>query len=154
MVQVELKRDTPTGVREEKFNVLTAVDYALDFAQQIVLPDRRRGVSQAFHSMWCRPEGFSRIVYMDPDQRWISDDFQQFLRERSIVLLSCATESRWQLGRVEIAQKMAQRVWRTPTEEQQKSSRPVPVCATTTCISTGSPVPSGSWAGNLESPVR
>ena len=71
--------------------------------------------------MWCRPCGPPRVVHVDPDQRWLSEDFQAFLRANSITLLSCATESNWQLGRVEIAQRilrmMAQRTWRT-------SSRP------------------------------
>ena len=123
VVQVELKRDTSTGVREDKFNVLTAVDYATDFAQQIVLPDRPNSVSRCFHNMWCRPYGPPKVVYVDPDQRWLSDDFQHFLHESGITLLSCATESHWQLGRVEVAQRvlrnMAQRTWRT-------ASRPGP----------------------------
>ena len=53
VVQVELKRDNPQGPQELKFNVLAAVDYATDFAQQIVLPDRPNSVSHCFHSMWC-----------------------------------------------------------------------------------------------------
>ena len=117
IVQVELKKDTPSGVEEVKFNVLTAVDYATDFAQQYVLPPGPRGVSRAFHELWCRPYGPPRVVYVDPDQRWISGDFQDFLRHNSITLLSAATESHWQIGRVEIAQRilrnMAKRVWRT-----------------------------------------
>ena len=117
IVQVELKKETPNGVEETKFNVLTAVDYATDFAQQYVLPPGPRGVSRAFHELWCRPYGPPRIVYVDPDQRWISGDFQDFLRHNSITLLSAATESHWQLGRVEIAQRilrnMAKRVWHT-----------------------------------------
>ncbi|CAE7319664.1 GIP, partial [Symbiodinium sp. CCMP2456] len=38
LVQVELKKEGPRGPIETKYNVLTAVDYASDFAQQIVLP--------------------------------------------------------------------------------------------------------------------
>ena len=124
VVQVELKRDTPHGVKEIKFEVLTAVDYASDFAQQIVLPPGQGSVSRAFHAMWCRPYGAPKTVYVDPDQRWMSGEFQQFLRHNSIGLLDAAMESHWQLGRVEIAQKilrcMAQSVWRTterPPEE-------------------------------------
>ena len=117
VVQVELKKDGPNGVEEQKFNVLTAVDYASDFAQQILIPAGPCSVSRAFHDMWCRPYGPPRVVYVDPDQRWMSGDFQKYLRQNSIVLLDSASESHWQLGRVEIAQKilrrMAQRVWRT-----------------------------------------
>ena len=124
VVQVELKRDGPNGVGEQRFQVLTVVDYASDFAQQIVLPTRPRSVATAFHALWCRPFGPPRVVYVDPDQRWMSEDFQKYLRCNSITLLDTATESHWQLGRVEVAQKilrmMAQRVWRTsdrPPEE-------------------------------------
>ena len=117
VVQVELKRDTADGIREQKFNVLTCVDYATDFCQQVVLPQEPNAVSRAFHSAWCRPYGPPRVIYVDPDQRWLSRDFQAYLRQNSISLLESATESHWQLGRVEIAQKvlrrMAQRVWRT-----------------------------------------
>ena len=105
VVQVELKRDGPEGVEELKFNVLTAVDYASDFAQQIVIPSRPGSVSRAFHELWCRPYGPPKTVYVDPDQRWMSCDFQEYLRHNSIALLNTATESHWQLGRVEIAQK-------------------------------------------------
>ena len=124
VVQVELKRDGPNGVGEQRFQVLTVVDYASDFAQQIVLPTGPRSVATAFHALWCRPFGPPRVVYVDPDQRWMSEDFQKYLRCNSITLLDTATESHWQLGRVEVAQKilrmMAQRVWRTsdrPPEE-------------------------------------
>ena len=117
VVQVELKRDGVQGVEQQKFQVLTVVDYASDFAQQAVLPPGPRSVSGAFHSLWCRPFGPPRVVYVDPDQRWMSEDFQKYLRCNSITLLDSATESHWQLGRVEVAQKilrmMAQRVWRT-----------------------------------------
>ena len=117
VVQVELKRDGPNGMQEQKFNVLTAVDYASDFAQQILVPAGPCSVSRAFHDTWCRPYGPPKVVYVDPDQRWMSSDFQKYLRHNSIVLLDSASESHWQLGRVEIAQKilrrMAQRVWRT-----------------------------------------
>ena len=123
VVQVELKKDGPHGISEQKFNVLTAVDYATDFAQQIVLPSGSGVVSRAFHALWCRPYGPPRVVYVDPDQRWMSGEFQDFLRTNSITLLDSATESHWQ-GRVEVAQRvlrnMAQRVWKTaerPAEE-------------------------------------
>ena len=124
VVQVELKRDGPEGVIETKYNVLTAVDYASDFSQQIVLPAGPGVVSKAFHAMWCRPYGPPRVIYVDPDQRWMSGEFQEYLKHNSITLLDCAAESHWQLGRVEVAQRilrnMAQRVWRTtqrPAEE-------------------------------------
>ena len=71
VVQVELKKDGPHGTSEQKFNVLTAVDYATDFAQQIVLPSGSGVVSRAFHALWCRPYGPPRVVYVDPDQRWM-----------------------------------------------------------------------------------
>ena len=118
------RKGPPSAASEQKFDVLTAVDYATDFCQQIVLPATGASVSRAFHAMWCRPFGPPRVIYVDPDQRWMSGEFQQFLRHHSITLLDCAAESHWQLGRVEIAQKilrgMAQRVWRTaerPPEE-------------------------------------
>ncbi|CAE7551398.1 RE1 [Symbiodinium necroappetens] len=124
LVQVELKKEGPRGPIETKYNVLTAVDYASDFAQQIVLPAGPGVVAKAFHAMWCRPYGPPRVVYVDPDQRWVSGEFQEYLRSNSITLLDSATESHWQLGRVEIAQRilrnMALRVWRTtdrPAEE-------------------------------------
>ena len=124
VVQVELKKDTPSGPQELKYDVMTVVDYASDFAQQIVLSGGPGTISKAFHAVWCRPYGPPKIVYVDPDQRWMSGDFQRFLQQHSITLLDAATESHWQLGRVEIAQRilrgMAQRVWRTsdrPPEE-------------------------------------
>ncbi|CAE7223028.1 RE1 [Symbiodinium sp. CCMP2592] len=132
IVQVELKKDSPQGVVETKFNVLTAVDYATDFAQQVVLPPGPRSVAKAFHQLWCRPYGPPRVVYVDPDQRWISGDFQDYLRHNSITLLSAATESHWQIGRVEIAQRilrnMAKRVWRTTSRPAHEV---IETCATT-----------------------
>ena len=53
VVQVELKKDGPDGMIEQKYNVLTADDYATDFAQQVVLPAHGASVSRAFHVMWC-----------------------------------------------------------------------------------------------------
>ncbi|CAE6947351.1 GIP [Symbiodinium sp. CCMP2456] len=128
VVQVELKRDTSTGIVEQKYNVLTAVDYATDFAQQIVLPAGPGVVSRAFHSLWCRPYGPPRVVYVDPDQRWMSGEFQEYLRQNSITLLDSATESHWQLGRV---------------ENQGMSSLSV----------MGSQVLNGFWDASLGSPV-
>eukprot|EP00438_Fugacium_kawagutii_P028282 Skav227626 [mRNA] locus=C9358797:125:8101:- [translate_table: standard] len=129
-VQVELKKDDGEGgVIEDKFNVLTCVHLATDFAQQIVVPTGK-GLSQAFHEVWTRPFGAPKIVYSDPHASTLSADFQHYLSTHNIQLLHCATESHWQLGRVEVANRvlrgMAQRVW-------QSCSRPhaeiIEVCA-------------------------
>ncbi|CAE7384967.1 RE2, partial [Symbiodinium pilosum] len=116
---VELTKEGPNGMQEQKFNVLTAVDYASDFAQQILTPAGPCSVSKAFHDMWCRPYGPPKVVYVDPDQRWMSGDFQKYLRQNSITLLDSASESHWQLGRVEIAQKILRRM-------AQRREPPVP----------------------------
>ena len=50
IVQVELKKDSPNGVIETKFNVLTAVDYATDFAQQVVFAARASQCCQSLSS--------------------------------------------------------------------------------------------------------
>ena len=74
-------------------------------------------MSKAFHDVWVRPYGVPKIVYMDPDHRNIGQDFQQYLAHHNIQLLHAAAGSHWQLGRVEISNRvlrnMAQRVWRT-----------------------------------------
>ena len=61
----------------------------------------------------------------------MSEDFQDFLKQNSISLLSAATESHWQIGRVEVAQrilrKKAQRVWRTTTRPHHEF---IEMCAT------------------------
>eukprot|EP00435_Cladocopium_sp_Y103_P065222 s43_g27.t1 len=117
-VQVELKKEGADGkIYEIKRNVLTCVCLATDFAQQIVVPPGRYGMSKAFHDVWVRPYGVPKTVYMDPDHRNISHDFQQYLAHQNIQLLHAAAESHWQLGRVEISNRvlrnMAQKVWRT-----------------------------------------
>ena len=117
-VQVELHREDSHGkMVETKRNVLTAVDMASGFAQQIVVPPGPHGLSKAFHQVWCRPYGHPKVVFMDPDHRNISSDLQRFLIRHNIQLLHNAAERHWQLGQVEVANRilrgMAQRVWRS-----------------------------------------
>ena len=45
VIQVELKRDAPNGIKEIKFDVLTAVDYASDFSKLCCHKDRGRSVA-------------------------------------------------------------------------------------------------------------
>ena len=125
-VQVELKRDEENGdMVERKFNVLTCVCLGTDFCQQIVVPGfGQDNLSKAFHAVWTRPYGAPKTVYMDPQQTNLSKDFQAYLRHYGINLLHCAADSHWQIGRVEIANRvsrdMARRTWRTtsrPVEE-------------------------------------
>ncbi len=121
-VQVELKHENGRGKTiEQKFNVLTCVDLATDFAQQIIVEKGSNQLSKAFHEVWTRPFGAPTIIYTDPASATISADFQHYLLKHNIQLLHCSTESHWQLGRVEIANRilrgMAQRVW-------QSSDRP------------------------------
>ena len=126
-VQVELKRENKDGkVIEIKRNVLTAVDLATDFCQQIVVPPGQYGLSGAFHDVWGRPYGVPKVIFMDPDHRNISIDFQRYLARNGIQLLHTAADSHWQLGKVEVCNRilrgMAQRVWKeaidaTPEEE-------------------------------------
>ena len=116
-VQVELHREDASGkVREITRNVLTAVDLATDFCQQIVASPGPHGLSKAFHQLWSRPYGVPKVIYMDPDHRNLSSDFQRYMVRNNIQLLHSAAESHWQLGRVEVANRilrdMAQRVWR------------------------------------------
>ena len=61
---------------------------------------------------------------MDPHQINLSKDFQEYMMHNGINLLHFAADSHWQLGRVEIANRVlrdiARRVWRTtsrPVEE-------------------------------------
>ena len=124
-VQVELTKDDGEGNEiEHKFNVLTCVCLATDFAQQIIVPPGPNALSKAFHQAWTRAYGAPEIVYMDPTYISLSKDFQRYLSHHDIKLLHCAAESHWQLGRLEIANRvlrgMAQRCWRTssrPAEE-------------------------------------
>ena len=86
-VQVELKHINDRGVTEEvKFNVLTCVDLATDFAQQIIV---RKGtpIAKAFHEVWTRPYGAPKILYTDPAGGTLSADLQDYLLRHSIQLL-------------------------------------------------------------------
>lgn len=66
-VQVELTKDDGEGNEiEHKFNVLTCVCLATDFAQQIIVPPGPNALSKAFHQAWTRAYGAPEIVYMDP----------------------------------------------------------------------------------------
>ena len=116
-VQVELHREDASGKKHEiKRKVLTVVDLATEFCQQIVVPPGPYGFSKAFHSIWARPYGVPKTIFMDPDRRNISKDFQRYLVRHDIQLLLAPSESHWQLGKVEVANRilrnMAQRVWR------------------------------------------
>ena len=115
-VQVELKHEDSEGKTiESKFNILTCVDLATDFAQQIIVEKGSNQLSNAFHEVWTRPFGAPTIIYTGPASATMSADFQHYLLRHNIQLLHCSTESHWQLGRVEIANRilrgMAQKVW-------------------------------------------
>ena len=130
-VQVELKHLNDRGrTVETKFNVLTCVDLASDFAQQIIVHKGTK-MSQAFHEVWTRPFGAPKIIYTDPQSASLSADFQHYMLTHGIQLLHCGAESHWQLGRVEVANRvlrgMAQRVW-------QDTARP-PAEVIETCAS-------------------
>lgn len=124
-VQVELKHKDDSGnIVEQKYNVLTCVDLATDFAQQIIVEKGSNQLSKAFHEIWARPFGAPNVIYSDPSSSTLSADFQAYLVHHGISLLHCGTEAHWQLGRVETANRilrnMAQRVWQTtsrPAEE-------------------------------------
>ena len=124
-VQVELKREDESGVMQEiKFNVLTCVCLATDFAQQIIVPPGGDQMASALHAAWVRPYGAPRIVYCDPDFTSLSRDFQRYLVHHNIQLLHCGAESHWQLGRVETANRIlrgiAQRIWKTSDRPQRR----------------------------------
>ena len=133
-VQVELTRDEENadprrqrgaGMEETKFNVLTCVDLGTDFATQIIAPTTGKNIlSNAFHKAWARPYGAPKVVYMDPQQVNLSKDFQDYLSHHGIQLLHCAADSHWQLGRLEIANRvlrdMARRAWRTTTRPAEE----------------------------------
>ncbi|CAL1147909.1 unnamed protein product [Cladocopium goreaui] len=113
-VQVELKRESRDGTVEEVVrNVLTVVDLATDFCQQIVVPREKHAFSKAFHQVWGRPYGVPKTVFMDPDHRAMSSEWQRYLVRNNIQLLYAAAESHWQLGKVEVVNRilrgMAQR---------------------------------------------
>ena len=117
-VQVELTREDQRGQNRTVIcNVLTCVDLATDFCQQIVVQPGPHGLSKAFHQVWSRPFGVPKTVYMDPDHRTISHDFQRYMVRHNIQLLHAAAEAHWQLGKVEVANRvlrsMAQHVWRS-----------------------------------------
>eukprot|EP00435_Cladocopium_sp_Y103_P055859 s19_g18.t1 len=124
-VQVELIREDEHGVSQElKFNVMTCVCLASDFAQQYIVPEGPNALSRAFHQCWVRPYGAPESVYMDPHFSTLSKDFQEYLDHNDIKLLHIAAEAHWQLGRTEIANRvlrgMAQKCWRSsnrPPEE-------------------------------------
>ena len=124
-VQFELKKDIGGGKQSELvFNVLTCVDLATGFAQQVVVPKGPNNLSKAFHNAWTRPYGAPKMVYMDPAHSTISVDFQTYLAHHDIVLLHCATDAHHQIGQVEIANRvlrnMCQKMWQTtsrPAEE-------------------------------------
>ena len=116
-VQVELKREDSNGqVIEDKYNVLTCVCLATGFAQQIIV-EKGYKLRSAFHDVWGRPYGVPKVVYMDPTWSNISKEFQEYLAQNNIQLLLAAAESHWQLGLVEVTNKvlrnMAQKVWKT-----------------------------------------
>ena len=107
-----------------KFNVMTCVCLATDFAQQYIVPEGPNALSRAFHQCWVRPYGAPESVYMDPAYNTLSRDFQTYLDHYDIKLLHIAAEAHWQLGRTEIANRvlrgMAQKCWRSsnrPPEE-------------------------------------
>lgn len=54
---------------------------------------------------------------MDPDHRYMSHDFQDYLIRNNIQLLLTAADSHWQLGKVEVCNRilpgMAQKVWKS-----------------------------------------
>ena len=117
-VQVELKHVNDQGSTvEQKYQVLTCVDLATDFAQQIIVEKGSNQLSKAFHEIWTRPFGAPKVIYSDPSSSTLSADFQAYLVHNGISLLHCGTEAHWQLGRVETANRilrnMAQRVWQT-----------------------------------------
>ena len=119
-VQIELKRENDRGkVIEQKYNVLTCVDLATSFAQMIVVEPGSNQMSRAFHEAWSRPYGPPHMIFTDPTNMSLSKDFQQYLSDYDIVLIHCATESHYQLGQVEIANRvlrgMIQKVWITST---------------------------------------
>ena len=124
-VQVELHREDELGEQYQVTrNVLTCVDLATDFCQQVIVQPGPDSLAKAFHRAWGRPYGVPKTIYMDPDRRFMSTEFQQYLVHNNVELLLCGAESHWQLGRVEIANRilrnMARRVWKTsprPAEE-------------------------------------
>ncbi len=64
---------------------------------------------EAFHR-WCQAYGPPEFVYVDPDQKWMSAKFQEYLKANSIQLIDAAAESHWQIGKVEVADKVLQKM--------------------------------------------
>ena len=131
-VQVELKREDDQGkLVEDKFNVLTVVCLATGFAQQIICPTGH-SMSTAFHEVWSRPYGLPKTVYMDPAMANVSKEFQRYLAQNDIRLLLAAAESHWQLGLVEVTNRilrhMAQKVWKTT---KRPAKEVIEMCAST-----------------------
>ena len=91
-VQVELKREGRNGkMTEIKLNVLTCVDLASGFAQQIIVERGPNQLSQAF-------QGAPKIIFLDRAKTSLSQDFQEYLRHHAIQLLHAAAEAHYQLG--------------------------------------------------------
>ena len=131
-VQIELKREDRSGkVQETVRNALTCVDLATDFCQQIVVP-ADMSLSEAFHKVWGRPYGVPKTIYMDPDHRTISIDFQRYLVRHDVQLLHSAAEAHWQLGKVEVCNRilrgMAQHVWLAGSTASPEET--IEMCAT------------------------
>eukprot|EP00438_Fugacium_kawagutii_P033822 Skav235831 [mRNA] locus=scaffold1931:222076:230114:- [translate_table: standard] len=131
-VQVELKREDEHGkIIEEKRNVLTCVCLGTGFAQQIICPTGH-ALADAFHEVWARPYGLPNTIYMDPAMSNISERFQTYLGRNDVKLLLAAAESHWQLGLVEVTNRilrnMAQRVWKTTSRSIKEV---IETCATT-----------------------
>ena len=89
-------------------------------------------MSEAFHTVWGRPYGMPKTVFMDPDHRNISVDFQRYRVRHDIQLLHAAAESHWQLGKVEVCNRilrgMAQRVWAAGSTASPEET--IDMCAT------------------------
>ena len=131
-VQVELKKEDEHGkLVEIKRNVLTCVCLGTGFAQQIICPTGH-SMAEAFHNVWSRPYGLPNTIYMDPAMANISKPFQAYLARIDVKLLLAAAESHWQLGLVEVTNRilrnMAQKVWRTTNRSVEET---IEMCATT-----------------------
>ena len=131
-VQVELKNEDEHGkLVEIKRNVLTCVCLGTGFAQQIICPTGH-SMAEAFHNVWSRPYGLPNTIYMDPAMANISKPFQAYLARNDVKLLLAAAESHWQLGLVEVTNRilrnMAQKVWRTTNRSVEET---IEMCATT-----------------------
>ena len=67
-VQVELHREDEEGNRYRVTrNVLTCVDLATDFCQQVIVQLGPDSLAKAFDRAWGRPYGIPKTIYMDPD---------------------------------------------------------------------------------------